>query len=327
VNETPLLEDLRLFCAVVRGPTFAAAARELGVSKALVSKRIGILEQTLRVQLLHRSTRRLRLTAQGELAYQHALRVIEEVAQLSEAIGNHRAEPKGLLRLCASSGFGRNHVAPALSALALRFPQLTIEFELLDRPVDVLGEGFALDIRVGSVNEPDLIARQIASNYRVLCAAPAYLAQAGTPQTFEDLQEHRCIVIRERDQDFGRWTLKGPLGLETVRVRGPLSSNNGEVVHRWALEGHGIILRSLWDVGPAIARGELVHVLPAYAQEAHVQAVYPTRLSQSARLRVCVEFLSAWFDSVQPISNPLLPRYLREDRTMPETMSKNVTAW
>lgn len=297
MDNQPLLEDLRLFCVVVRGPSFAAAARELGVSKAVVSKRIGLLEQALRVRLLHRTTRRLSLTEQGEVVHQHALRVLDEVDHMSEAIGNHRVEPKGLLRLCASSGFGRNHVAPALSALALRYPQLEIQFELLDRPVDVLGEGFVLDIRVGAVHEPDLISRRIASNHRVLCAAPSYLERVGTPQDLQELTHHRCIVIRERDQDFGRWTLAGPQGLETVRVRGPLSANNGEVVRHWALQGHGIILRSIWDVGPAIARGELVHVLPAYAQEAHVQAVYPTRLSQSARLRVCVEFLEDWFRS------------------------------
>lgn len=299
MNNRPLLEDLRLFCAVVRSTSFAATARALGLSKAVISKRIGMLEQVLQVRLLHRTTRRLSLSEQGELVYQHALRVLEEVENLSDAIGSHRVEPKGLLRLCASSGFGRNHVAPALSALAARFPQLEIQFELLDRPVDVLGEGFALDIRVGVVHEPHLISRKVASNFRVLCAAPSYLSRAGTPLDLEELSDHCCIVIRERDQDFGRWTLTGPKGPETVRVQGPLSANNGEVVHQWALQGHGIILRSIWDVSPSIARGELVRVLPAYAQPAHVQAVYPIRLAQSARVRVCVEFLEDWFRSAE----------------------------
>lgn len=295
MNNQPLLEDLRLFCAVVRCQSFAAAAREQGVSKALVSKRMGLLEQALQVQLLHRTTRRLGLTEQGDIVYQRAQRVLDEVEQMAEAIGAHRAEPCGVLRLCASSGFGRNHLAPALSALALQHAQLEIELELLDRPVDLLGEGFQLDIRLGTVHEPNLIARRIAFNQRVLCASPGYLERHGVPADLQALAAHRCIVIRERDQDFGRWTLAGPNGAEPVRIQGPLSANNGEVVHRWALDGHGIILRSVWDVGPAIARGELVRVLPAYAQEAHVHAVYPSRLAQSGRLRTCVEFLENWF--------------------------------
>lgn len=288
---------MRLFCAVVRAQSFAAVARERGLSKAVVSKRINLLEKTLEVQLLHRTTRRLALTDQGEIVHQRASRILEDVEAMVEAITSYRVEPSGLLRLCSSSGFGKSRLAPALSALVARHPKLELQLELLDRPVDLVGEGFQLDIRLGAVREPNLICRRIASNHRVLCAAPSYLAQHGTPTSLQALTEHRCIVIRERDQDFGRWTLKSPQGLETVKVGGTLSANNGEVVHRWALDGHGVILRSIWDVGPSIERGALVHLLPEYAQEAHVWAVYPSRLSNSARVRVCVEFLDEWFKS------------------------------
>jgi len=128
----------------------------------------------------------------------------------------------------------------------------------------------------------------------VLCAAPDYLARWGEPRELADLPRHRCIVIRERDQDVGRWTLQGPQGAETVKVGGPLSANNGEIARQWAVDGHGIILRSEWNVGPSLARGELRRVLPDYAQTADVWAVYPSRLSTSAKLRVCVEFLENW---------------------------------
>ncbi len=295
MNNRPLLEDLRLFCAVVRTRAFAAVAREQGVSKALISKRINLLEQSLQTKLLHRTTRRLSVTEQGEIVFQWAQRILEDVDLMAEAISTFRVEPSGLLRLCTSSGFGRNQLAPALSALARRYPKLEIQLELLDRPVDLIGEGFQLDIRVGGVTEPNLISRRIADNVRVLCAAPSYLQTYGTPTSLQALAEHQCIVIRERDQDFGRWTLKGPNGLETVKVSGPLSANNGEIVHRWARDGHGIILRSIWDVGPGIASGELVRLLPDYVQEADVWAVYPARSSSSAKLRVCIEFLEAWF--------------------------------
>ncbi|GGX90708.1 LysR family transcriptional regulator [Pseudoduganella dura] len=290
----PELDDLQLFAGVVRLKSFAATARALGVSNAFVSKRIGMLEYAMGVRLLHRTTRTVTLTEQGSVVHGWALRILEDVEQMGEAVSTEKMAPAGLLRICTSSGFGRNRVSPALSALAKRYPALEIQLELLDRSVDLIAEDFHLDIRVGRAHEPHLISRRIASNARVLCAAPAYLAEHGTPDTLAGLAAHRCIVIRERNEDFGRWTLRGPHGLETVKVRGPLSASNGEVVHGWALDGHGIILRSVWDVGPSIERGELVRVLPGYEQPADVWAIYPSRLSTSARLRVCVEFLEDW---------------------------------
>jgi LysR family transcriptional regulator, transcriptional activator for dmlA len=299
VNNPPLLEDLRLFCVVVRKRGFAASALELGVSKAYVSKRIGLLEAALGVRLLHRTTRSVSVTENGDIVYQWAQRIIEDVDQMAEAVSSAKLSPQGLLRICTSSGFGRNRVSQAISALALRHPSLEIQLELLDRPVDLIGEGFHLDIRIGNVQEPNLIARRIARNARVLCASLSYLERHGWPQTLADLAAHRCIVIRERDQDFGRWKLQGPGGAETVRVNGPLSANNGEIVRQWAIDGHGIILRSVWDVGPSLASGALARVLPQYEQQADVWAVYPSRLSTSAKVRVCVQFLEEWLNRPQ----------------------------
>lgn len=294
MKNTPQLDDLRLFCAVARHRSFAATARELGVSNALVSKRIAVLEATLAATLLHRTTRSVALTEPGETVLQWAQRILDDVDQLADAVSQTRAEPAGLLRICTSAGFGRNRVAPALSALAKRHPALEIQLELLDRPVDLIEEGFHLDVRFGEAHEPYLISRRLAANERVLCAAPAYLERCGTPRRLADLARHRCIVIRERYQDFGRWTLHGPRGEETVKVGGPLSASNGEIVHQWAIDGHGVILRSIWDVGPSLERGDLVRVLPEYAQRVDVWAVYPSRLSTSGRLRVCVEFLAEY---------------------------------
>jgi LysR family transcriptional activator of dmlA len=290
----PLLEDLRIFCVVVRKQSFAASALELGVSNALVSKRIAILEKSLQVRLLHRTTRKVSLTDHGGVVHQWAQRILEDVEQLGDAISEKGTTPRGLLRLCTSSGFGRNWVAPAMSALAGEYPELELQVELLDRPVDLIAEGFHLDIRVGEVHEPHLIARRIASNARVLCAAPSYLERFGAPQRLADLAGHKCIAIRERDQDFGRWKLTGPQGPETVRVSGPLSTNNGELVHQWAIDGHGVILRSIWDVGPSLANGRLLRLLPEYSQAADVWAISPTRLGTAANVRVCVQFLESW---------------------------------
>lgn len=291
MKTTPQLDDLRLFGLVAQKASFAATALELGISKAVVSKRIGMLEDALQVRLLHRTTRRVSVTDHGELVRQWAQRILEDVAQMGDAVAQARLQPQGTLRICSSSGFGRNRLGPALSQLARQYPELKVQLELLDRPVDLLGEGFDLDVRVGAVHEPDLIAHRIARNVRVLCAAPAYLAQHGTPTSLAQLREHQCIVIRERDQDGRRWKLQGPQGNETVKVDGALSANNGEIVHQWALDGHGIILRSLWDVDSSLAQGALVRILPDYQQEADIWAVTTSRLSNSAKVRVCVQFL------------------------------------
>ncbi len=295
MNARPQLDDLRLFCVVARHRSFAETARELGVSKAVVSKRIALLEAAVGERLFHRTTRNVLLTAQGEIVHQWAQRIVEDVDLMGEAISREKAAPSGLLRICCSTGFGRNRLAPALSELARRFPQLEIQVELFDRPVDLVDEGFQLDIRIGQVREGNVIKRRIARNRRVLCASPAYLARCGTPQSLDELKAHRCIPIRERDQDFGRWELDGPDGPVAIKVSGPLSANNGEIVRQWAIDGHGIILRSTWDVSREIAAGVLVPVLPGYFQQADVWAVYPSRLSVSAKVRVCVEFLEDWF--------------------------------
>ncbi|MCK6395179.1 LysR family transcriptional regulator [Zoogloea sp.] len=296
MNITPELDDLRLFCVVARHRSFAETARELGVSKAVVSKRIALLEAAVHERLFHRSTRNVSLTAQGEIVHQWAQRILEDVDLMGEAISREKAAPSGLLRICSSTGFGRSRLAPALSALAWRHPQLEIQVELFDRLVDLVEEGFQLDIRLGHVREGNVIKRRIARNRRVLCASPAYLARCGTPRTLDDLKGHHCIPIRERDQDFGRWELEGPEGRVAIKVSGPLSANNGEIVRQWAIDGHGIILRSTWDVSREIEAGLLVPVLPAYYQQADVWAVYPSRLSVSAKVKVCVEFLEDWFE-------------------------------
>jgi LysR family transcriptional activator of dmlA len=197
-----------------------------------------------------------------------------------------------MLRVSTSPGFGRNHVAPALSAFAVRYPAVEIRLEVLDRPVDPVVEDLDVDIRIGGLREPHLYAQRLAHNQRVLCAAPSYLARHGRPGTLADLAQHRCLVIRERDQAFGVWRLEGPAGVATVKVRSSLTANDGAIIHRWALEGHGIMLRSRWDVAGSLAAGQLVQVLEAYRQEADVWAVYPTRLSRSPKVRIFVRFLA-----------------------------------
>lgn len=295
MNSKIALKDLSLFASVARVSSFAAAARGEGMSPAFVSKRIAILEDALQVRLFHRTTRNVSLTQEGSALLLRTQKILDEVEQMSDAVSSAQATPSGLLRISSSAGFGRRQLAPALSELARRQPLLHFQLELLDRTVDLIGEGFDLDIRVGGTHEASLIAQHLVKNSRVLCASPDYLTRHGTPQNLDDLAHHRCIVTRERDLPFGLWRMSGPKGIETAKVHAPLSSNNGEIVRQWGMDGHGIFLRSTWDVGGDLRAGRLIRLLPDYHQPADVAAIYPQRLEGSSRLRVCVRFLRSWF--------------------------------
>lgn len=292
-DTAPLPEDLRVFLTVVRKGGFAAAAEELGLSPAYVSKRIQILETTLGSRLLHRTSRRVALTDDGERVQRWAVRILDDVQQLQDELSEAHTAPRGRLHLCSSFGFGRNHVAPAISLLAEQYPELEIRLDVFDRVVDIVHEGFDLEIHVGDDIAGQHIGRRLVTNNRVLCASPDYLKRRGVPESLQDLQQHDCLVLKERDNAFGIWQLQGPEGEASVRVSGPLSSNSGEIVLQWALDGRGVLLRSMWDVKPLLEQGRLVQVLADYRQSADVWAVYPTRLANSGKLRVCVEFLQA----------------------------------
>jgi LysR family transcriptional regulator, transcriptional activator for dmlA len=293
-NEPPLC-DLRLFCNVARRSSFVATAVELGVSATHVSKRVALLEQTLGVKLFTRTTRRVRITDEGETVYRWARKILEDVEEMSQEIASIKGRPHGLLRICTSSRLGRNYVAPALSLLVKQYPELEIWLELLDRRADLISEGFHLDIRVGEVQEPNLIAHKIVESSRILCAAPSYLERRGYPRTLAEVAQHDCLLFREREEVFGVWRLQGPNGPETVKVTGPLASNDTDVVHGWAYEGHGIIMVSFWDAMENLRKGALVHILPDWRQPADVWAVSTARLSSSAKVRVCVDFLKQRF--------------------------------
>lgn len=291
----PAMEDLRVFIVLARKASFVAAATALGVSRAYVSKRIQLLELSLGTRLLHRTTRSVTVTEEGERVYRWAGRILDDVEQLMQEVAVTRRVPTGTLRVSSSFGFGRKVVAPMLSRLNDRHPALQVRLEVFDRLVDVAAEGIDLDIRIGDEIAPHLIARPLADNHRLLCAAPAYLARRGVPQTLAELADHDCLVIKERDHPFGVWTLQAAGKVQTVKVSGPLSSNHGEIAVQWAIAGKGIVLRSHWDVAPLLREGVLVQLLPAWTQPAAIWAVYPQRLENSAKVRVCVEFLQASF--------------------------------
>ena len=291
-NHLPSPEDLEVFVQVVRSANFSQAAKDLGVSASFITKRVKILETLLGAQLFHRSTRKVSLSEDGERTYVWAQRILDDVDNLLEDIREKRLAPRGVLRISSSFGFGRNAVGPILAGLAQAYPALEIRFEVFDRLVDVGAEGFDLDIRVGDEIAPHHIAKRIAANHRILCASPGYLRDKGRPRALADLAQHSCLVIRERDHPFGVWKLRSGTREVAVRVRGPMSTNHGEIAVQWAVNDMGIVLRSIWDVQELLRAGKLVQVLPKYRQEANIWAVFPARLETSAKVKVATEWIA-----------------------------------
>ncbi len=288
--------DMALFQRVLRLGSLSAAARDAGLTPAAISKRLAGMEARLGVRLLHRTTRRISLTDEGELYAQLSARILAEIAEMEDTVSLRRAAPRGLLRVNATFGFGRRWVAPLVSDFAAAHPEVEVQLQLTERPIALEAEGFDVDIRVGGAVEPHLIARRIAPGERVVCATPAYLERHGTPAAPRDLARFDCVVLRDNDAAFGVWKFTGPRGSETVKVRGRFSSNDGEIVHAWVLRGHGIMLRSTWDVAANLASGKLVRLLPDWkAPDANIYAVYSAKGRQSARVRAFIEYLASRF--------------------------------
>jgi LysR family transcriptional activator of dmlA len=289
-NES-FLRDLQLFCNIARRGSFVAASTEMGLSPSHVSKRVAMLEASLGVKLFQRTTRRVSVTSDGEAALQWAQKILDDVQGMADAFADRRTELRGLLRISTSLRLGRKHVSPILALLRQRHPNLEIWLELLDRRADLVGENFDIDIRVGEVHEPHLIAHKIVESTRILCASPDYLERRGTPLELAELTQHDCLLFRGRDDRFGVWRLSGPNVEKSVKVTGTVASNLSDIVVQWAKDGYGVVMVSIWDVAESLRAGELVRVLPDYMQSADVWAVTAERLSSSAKIQVCIEFL------------------------------------
>ncbi|EUC13876.1 UNVERIFIED_ORG: LysR family transcriptional regulator [Burkholderia sp. CF145] len=287
--------DLNLFALVARHRNLAAAARELGVTPPAVSKRLAQLERRLGVRLMNRTTRRLSLTPEGELYLANGSRILDELQELEQLVTRSRAEPAGLLRVNASFGFGRARIAPAISDFVARFPSMKIQLHLTDRPMSLQEEGFDLGIRFGEVPDARVNARLLMKNRRIVCASPDYVKRHGMPLLPHDLTRHACIVLRENESAYGTWHFSRGKRVETVKVDGPLASNDGSAVLHWALEGRGVVVRSQWEVGEYLERGALVPLLIDWAlPSADIHAIYLERNQLSVKLRTFVDFLGEY---------------------------------
>lgn len=289
----PQTNDLYIFLMVVKNRSFIQTADALGVSRAYISKRIQTLETNLGYQLLHRTTRTLALTPQGEKAHQWAQEILLNVQQMAEDLTENSHQPQGHLTITSSLGFGRRYVAPLLSDFVTQYPNITLRFDTIDQLQDLIAEHVDLDIHIGNHIAPDMIAKRLAHNRRILCASPQYFERCGKPEHLTDLLNHDCLIIEERDAPYALWKFTSAMGEQQIKVGGKLSSNNGELIRQWALDGHGIMLRSQWDIHGDLCQGSLIRVLDDYWQDADIWAVYPTRLNHSAKLKSCVNFLAA----------------------------------
>lgn len=296
--------DLGFFSALVRAGSLSAAGRELGVSTAAVSKHLAAMEARLGVALVNRTTRRMSLTPEGELYLAQARRILASIDDLGQQLGAAKALPQGLLRVNATLGFGRSHVAPLVSTFVRRHPAVEVQLQLSVNPPALTEDLYDVGIRFGPPPDARVIARRLAPNRRLLCASPAYLARHGTPKLPGELSRHNCIGIRQGDEAYGTWRLAAGRGRgaasEAVKVRGNLTTNDGGVAVQWALDGHGILMRAAWDVERYLKSGRLVQVLPQYdTPDADIYAVYPEAQQLSTRVRSFVDFLASSFAQQQ----------------------------
>ncbi|MNV23184.1 HTH-type transcriptional regulator DmlR [compost metagenome] len=274
----------------------SAAARQLDVTPAAVSKRLAQIEARLGVRLFNRSTRRLSLTAEGEVYLESARRILDEIEDLDQLIASRQDSPRGRLKVNAPLGFGRSYIAPAIAEFAQKYPDVTLQLQLTDSPADFVRDAFDVAIRFGDLPDTRLIARKIAPNRRLVCASPGYLKTHGVPTTPHDLARHQCIVLRQNEDAYSLWRFTKGRRSETVKVRGALSSNDGEVTLTWGLAGLGILQRAEWDLARYLRSGRLVRVLEDYAlPQADIYAVFPERHHLSAKVRIFVDFLVGYF--------------------------------
>jgi LysR family transcriptional regulator, transcriptional activator for dmlA len=295
--------DLELVLAIKSTGGMSQAAVRLRLSAPVVTKRLAALEDALGLKLFYRTTRRVAPTAEGELLCERAQGLLEGFMQAEEALREQTREPTGLVRLAATLGFGRIWLGPALAEYQTLYPKVRIELQLTETLPDLGAQGLDGAVWLWAMRSnrtSQWSAKPLASNQRVLVAAPAYLKLHGTPDSVDTLQQHQCLVVRESDDPHYTWQLSalGARRTHAVVVHGPLSSNSGELVRDWCMAGRGIMLRSQWDVAPLLASGKLVRVLPSYAmRDADIQWLAPFRAQTPKRVRLLRDFLAKKFKS------------------------------
>ncbi len=285
-------QEMSSFVAVAEAGSFVGAADATGLSKAAISRHVAELEQRLGARLLHRTTRRLSLTDDGQLFLARARETLAAVEEAEAEISSRSGEPSGRLRINAPLSFGVLQLAPLWGRFLARHPKVSLEVDLNDRVVDLVDEGYDLAVRITNLASSQLVGRRLATTRMVPCASPGYLREHGTPAHPSELARHATISYSYwagRDA----WTFTAPDGDSvSVRIRSRLYANNGDTCRAAALDGQGIVLQPDFIVADDLRRGDLVELLPGYrALELGIHAVYPTRKHLPLRTRRLVDFL------------------------------------
>ncbi|MFQ4138759.1 LysR family transcriptional regulator [Nodosilinea sp. PGN35] len=286
------LESMRAFTQVVEAGGFAAAARQMNLSRSQVNKLVINLEEHLQTQLLHRTTRQVSPTDAGRAYYDRCLAILADLEEAELALTQLQQEPRGSLRINAPMTFGTLHLAPLVVEFMAQYPDLYVELVLNDRRIDPIEEGFDITVRIAAQPPgPGLIAHTLAPCPLVLCAAPDYLQRRGIPTYPGDLKQHACLHYGHRSQD-NSWTLVGDEP-HTVVIDGPLCCNNGEVLRAAALKGLGIVMLPDFIVEKDLAAGRLRPILTDYPPPPiKIYALYPVNRHLSAKVTRLVEFLT-----------------------------------
>jgi DNA-binding transcriptional LysR family regulator len=283
--------QISTFVEVVAKGSLSAAARAEGIAPAMIGRRLDALEQRLGVKLLQRTTRKLALTNEGAAFLEDCQRILAELEEAENAVAERSARASGHLLISAPAGFGRQHVAPLLPSFLAEHREVTVNLNLNDRVVDVIGEGVDVAIRIASLSDSSLVGVKLVDNQRVVVASPAYLKRHGTPRTLDELAKHNCLAISSEGSQRG-WSFRDGSKQLTLKVAGNMVCNDGAVLHDWALAGRGLAWRSMWEVGAEIDSGQLVTVLDQYAAPGNdIYAVFGQRRHLPLRIRAFVDFL------------------------------------
>lgn len=285
--------DLEIFARVARTGNMSAAGREMGLSPAVVSKRVGLLEERLGVRLFQRTTRQLTLTDIGEGYFRRVVDILNLLEEAEDLITRRTTTPRGLIKITVSNAFARKHIIPHLARFQQLYPDIELDFHLSDEFIDIIKDGMDLAIRIGELKDSTLVARKLASESRILVAAPGYLEIHGEPKTLKELELHECLFAGGNSQ----WLLEGPDGARSIRVRGKLQCSSHDFICDGLIAGLGIGLAALWDVAPALDSGALRRILPRFqgSSSVGIHAVYPSREFMPAKVQIFIDYLAAIF--------------------------------
>lgn len=287
------IEHLKLFIRIAALNNISLAGKELGLSPAVSSAHMNKLEEDLGVRLIHRTTRRVSLTEEGQAFLPHAMDVLESIETARASVGAGDIRPQGKLRITAPASFGRMHVLPALDKFLNHYPDLLIDMHLSDSIVDMVEGGFDIAIRDDSLNDSTLIARKLATDNRILCASPDYLSRHGEPQSPEDILNHQCVNL----MGLETWVFDSPEGHKSIKTKNRLRTDNGEAARDACAKGIGITLSSTWCSYQHLQRGDLVQILKDYplVSNTDIWAVYPSSRLLAPKVRVFIDYFSEYY--------------------------------